>query len=79
MAVAVFGAVEEPPGGWEVSSRVIVRPEGIFPDPLCFRRLDGPLTPVGEAGLDRFRGVSVVEVLVPECGGIANVLDEVMG
>lgn len=58
----------------------MVSPEGIFPEPLCFRRFDGPEKPVGDAGLDKFRGVSVADVLVDAAVGIAKGLcDEVMG
>jgi hypothetical protein len=79
-AVAVFGTVEEPVCGCEVSKRVMVRPDGILPDPLCFRRLEGPEKPVGEAGLDRFRGVRVADVFDERAEGTANGLcEEFMG
>lgn len=62
---AVFGMVDEPDGAFWVSSRVIVSVEGNFPDPLCFRRfVMGPDNPVGDAGLERFRVLRVVEVAV---------------
>lgn len=71
-AVAVFGTVEELPGGCEVSKRVIVNPAGILPDPLCFRRFEGPEKPVGDAGLDKFRGVSDAEVVKETADGTAK-------
>lgn len=62
---AVFGMVAAPEGPLGVvSSLVIVNPVGSLPDPLGFRLLvAGPDGPLGEAGRDRFRGVSVADVL----------------
>jgi hypothetical protein len=69
---ALFGTVLDPEV-LPVSKRVIVRPEGILPDPLCFRRFDiGPDGPDGDAGLERFLGVSVADVLTDMADGIAN-------
>jgi hypothetical protein len=49
--------------GWDPSNLVIVRPVGILPEPLCFRRLlEGPEVSKGDACLDRLRGVRDVEV-----------------
>ena len=49
----------------------MVKAEGIFPDPLCFRRLEVPENPVGDAVLDKLRGVNVVDVFedTAECEG----------
>ncbi len=56
----------------DVLRRVIVRPEGTFPEPLCFRRfVVGPVGPLGEAGRDRFRGVKL-DVWAGMAVGIAN-------
>jgi hypothetical protein len=70
-----------PAGFWEVSNLVMVRFEGILPEPLCFLLfVVGPLGPDGDAGLDRFRGVNVEEVLVETPEGIAKgVLVAVIG
>ena len=78
---AVFGMVAEPDAPCRVSSRVIVSPDGSFPEPLCFRFLViGPEGPLGEAGRDRFLGVSVAEVSVDIVEGIANgLLEEAIG
>lgn len=59
----VDGVVEALEEGWGVVSNfVIVRPAGTFADPLCLRRLlEGPWNPVGDACLDKFRGVGVAE------------------
>lgn len=52
---------------WPGSSFVMVNSDGNFPEPLCLRRLlEGPWKSVGEACLDRFRGVWEVDVLVAE-------------
>ena len=78
---AVFGMVEEPNCGCEVSMRVMVSPEGTLPEPLCFRLfVIGPECPLGEAGRDRLRGVRVAEVPVEGAEGTANgLLTGVMG
>lgn len=69
---ALLGTVEMPAEFCEVSSLVIVKFEGILPDPLCFLLfVVGPIGPDGEAGLDKFRGVSVAEVLDDIAEGIA--------
>jgi len=61
----VLGIVAEPDGTCDISSLVIVRVDGSLPDPLCFRRfVVGPGRQLGDAGLERFRGVIVVEVVV---------------
>lgn len=73
--VPVFGTVEEPTG-CEVSKRVMTRPAGILPDPLCFRRLEGPDKLVGEGGLDKFRGVSAADVFDDMAEGTVNGLGE---
>ena len=53
--------------------RVMVSPDGSFPDPLGFRLLlAGPEGPLGDAGLDRLRGVSVAEVLPDIACGTAK-------
>ena len=75
-AVAVFGRVEEPPRGCEVSRRVMVNADGILPDPLCFRRFEGPVKPVGDACLDRLRGVSVADVVDDAAEGTTKGLGE---
>lgn len=77
---ALFGTVLDAEA-IPVSKRVIVSPEGILPDPLCFRRFDvGPEGPDGDTGLDRFRGVSVAEVLFDIAVGMANgLLEGVIG
>lgn len=60
---AVLGMVVEATGACDVSNLVIIKPDGSFPEPLCFLRLVfGPEEPLGEAGRDRFLGVSVVDV-----------------
>lgn len=72
---AVFGMVAEPEVAL-VSNLVIVKPDGNFPDPLCFLFLAiGPEGPLGEAGRDKFLGV-IVEAL-DDTGGIAKGLFEV--
>jgi len=65
-ADAVAGTAVETPGiviGCETSARVMVSPDGIL---WCveepFRFLLGPVCSVGEACLDRFRGVIVADV-----------------
>ena len=77
---ALFGIVADPEALF-VSKRVMVSPEGIFPDPLCFRRfVIGPDGPDGEAGLDRFLGVNVADVVLEIADGTANgLLAGVMG
>jgi hypothetical protein len=61
--------------GCDPSNLVMVRPVGIFPEPLCFRRLlEGPGLSDGDACLDKLRGVRDVEVDavdVPLLWGIA--------
>lgn len=71
---AVFGIVAAPDGcACIVSSRVMVRPVGSFPDPLGLRRfVAGPDGPLGEAGRERFLGVKVPEVVVEIPCGIAK-------
>lgn len=54
----------------------MIRPDGIFPDPLCFRRLEGPEKTVGEGALDKFRGVSVADVVDEAAEAIVNGLCE---
>ena len=78
---ALLDILKAPAEFCEVSSRVIVRLEGILPEPLCFLLfVVGPLGPDGDAGLDKFRGVSVADVLVETPEGIAKgVLVAVMG
>lgn len=69
----VLGIVDAPAGICIFSRRVIVKVEGTFPEPLCFRRLVvGPEGPFGEAGLDRLRGVIVLEVSVDCVGGMTK-------
>ena len=68
--------VEEERECCAVSRRVIVRPEGSFPEPLCFLLfVVGPGAPLGEAGLERFRGVSVLDVCRDMEEGMANGFD----
>ena len=68
----MLGIVEDGGCACDVSRRVIVSPEGTFPEPLCFRRfVVGPAGPLGEAGLDRFRGVKF-DVWGGMAVGIAN-------
>lgn len=55
----------------------MVNPDGILPDPLCLRRFVGPEKPVGDAGLDKFRGVRVADVTEDgPAEGTANEFDE---
>jgi hypothetical protein len=79
--VALLGMVEVPAEFWEVSSLVMVRFDGILPEPLCFLLfVVGPLGPDGDAGLDRFRGVKVADVFVETPEAIAKgVLVAVIG
>lgn len=71
---AVFGIVTDPDCCIGiVSSRVMVKPDGSFPEPLGLRLfVAGPDGPLGDAGRDKFRGVSVVEVLPDMADGMAN-------
>lgn len=80
VVTALLGIVLDPEA-MPVSKRVIVSPEGILPDPLCFRRFDiGPEGPDGDTGLERFLGVGVAEVLFEIAVGIAKgLLAGVMG
>ncbi len=58
----MLGSVVEPDRFGIVSSLVIIRPEGSLPDPLCFLFFAvGPAGPLGEAGRDRFFGVTLEE------------------
>ena len=69
---AVLGIVDGGGCVCDVSRRVIVSPDGTFPEPLCFRRfVVGPAGPLGEAGRDRFRGVKLA-VWAGIAVGIAN-------
>jgi hypothetical protein len=75
---AVFGIVAEPDKFGMVSSLVIVKPEGSFPDPLCFLFFAvGPEGPLGDAGRERFFGV-IDEDVWDDIGGMAKGLFEVV-
>jgi hypothetical protein len=69
----LLGIVDAPAEFGEASNLVMVRFNGILPDPLCFLLfVVGPLGPDGDAGRDRFRGVKVAEVLVEIPEGTAK-------